>query len=133
MNFISNDDLKLFITDGDLQTLTGGDTTLLDKAENLAVEEMKSYVAVRYDTDALFVNPLREPLKSILMDIMLWHLHANISPDHIPELRKERYDAAMKWLEKLAGGEINPDFPVKEDKEGTPLRYGSGKKFNHYY
>ncbi len=133
MNLITTDDLKLFITPNDLQSLTGGEIGLLDKAEALAAEEMKAYVAVRYDTGALFAAPFREPLKSLLIDIMLWHLHANISPDHIPELRKERYDAAMRWLEKLAGGEINPDFPVKTGTDGTPLRYGSGKKFNHYY
>ncbi len=133
MNFITQDDLKLLINDTDLQTLTGGNNNMLDKAENLSVATMKSFIAVRYDADGIFSPPLQEPLKSILIDLMLWHLHANISPDHIPELRKERYDAAMQWLNKLALGEINPGLPVKNDKEGTPLRYGTGKKFNHYY
>ncbi len=133
MQYLTIDDIHQLITPDDLEVLINNDTAKLDRAEQMAVEEVKPYVAVRYDTDVLFTPPLREPLRTIVTDVMLWHLHAVVSPDHIPELRKERYDKAVQWLEKLADGLLNPDFPAKEDATGKPLRYGSGPKFNHYF
>ena len=39
------------------------------------------------------------------------------------EIRKERYDRAIKWLEGVQSGKIVPDLPVSTDEEGNPVGF----------
>jgi hypothetical protein len=58
-------------------------------------------------------------------DITLYHLHARIAPRNIPELRINRYQAAIDWLKMAAKGDITPNLPVLQPKQGGRIRYGS--------
>ena len=48
------------------------------------------------------------------------------------EIRKERYERAIKWLEGVQAGKIIPDLPLAIDENGDaigmPIKYGSQKK-----
>ena len=59
------------------------------------------------------------------VDITLYHLHARIAPRNIPELRINRYDAAIDWLKMCAKGEITPNLPLLQPKQGGRIRWGS--------
>jgi hypothetical protein len=58
-------------------------------------------------------------------DITLYHLHARIAPRNIPELRVARYDAAIDWLKMCAKGDITPNLPLLQPKQGGRIRFGS--------
>jgi hypothetical protein len=58
-------------------------------------------------------------------DITLYHLHARIAPRNIPELRITRYQAAIDWLKMAAKGDITPNLPVLQPKQGGRIRFGS--------
>ena len=49
------------------------------------------------------------------------------------EIRKERYDRAIKWLEGVQAGRIVPDLPVAVFDEGTAFgtSFRSAPKLNH--
>lgn len=51
------------------------------------------------------------------------------------EIRKERYERAVKWLEGVQAGKIIPDLPLATDEDGTPtgdlLIFGSQKQLRH--
>lgn len=109
--------------------------TRLEVCEEMAIGEMKGYLAVRYDADACI-----DPLEKIaivtmhLVSITLYHAHAMIMPDNVPTIRETKYNEAVNWLEKIADGFINPELPVKEEEPTTPLRYGnSADKQNQYF
>jgi len=136
MQYININDLLTVIDQTTLNVVTGNNNALISAMEQNAVEEMTAYLSVRHDAQKIFSNPANLPkvVKMYLIDMILYHLHTRVSPDHIPELRAERYKNAINWLEKVADGFINPSLPVKNDKTtSTPLRYGSGKKQSHYY
>ncbi len=135
MQYITTQELNTYIDTNTLNAITGGDNNLLNTVEQHAVDEMFGYLDVRYDARKIFSNASNTPkiIKMYLIDILLYHLHSRISPDHIPDLRKMRYDAAINWLEKIADGFINPDLPIKDKINKTPLRYGSGDKQTHYF
>lgn len=46
------------------------------------------------------------------VDIALYHLHARISLNNTPELRRIRYEAAIMWLKAVNSGKISVDLPV---------------------
>lgn len=143
MDFLTTQDLYPTITPTDLNTLTGGDDDILIQAESVAIAEMKSYLNTRYDVDKLF-DPdqgKKALIVSKLSAIIIYQLHKRISPNHIPEHRKEDYKEAIAWLEKCADGFISPDFPIPstegktddESQQTKPMWTSSTTKQNPYY
>ncbi len=48
------------------------------------------------------------------------------------EIRKERYDRAIKWLEEVQTGKVTPDLPTFTGEDGeediyNPVKWGSEK------
>ena len=73
-----------------------------------------------------------------MADVTLYHLSASLPQKMGSEIRKERYDRAIKWLEGVQSGKIVPDIPRTTilDKEGNSTEagafiYGSEKKLIH--
>lgn len=122
-----------------LGVLTGGDGVLLTETEGRAMQEMAAYLNARYDVEAIFSATGTDRNALVVMylcDLLLYHLHARVSPDHIPELRKERYQNSRDWLEKAADGFTSPLLPGKDIETGDkpPIRYGSSlPKQNFHY
>lgn len=134
MIFLNNNDLLSVIDQTTLDAITDSNQTFINNAELSAIEEMNAYLNVRYDIAKVFdINNRNASIVMHLVDIVLYHLHARISPDNIPTLREDRYNNAKDWLEKVADGFIKPLLPVKEIEDSTPLRYGSGDKQESYF
>ena len=86
-----------------------------------------------------------------VIDIALYHLHARIAPRNIPELRITRYlgqdkdrgmsvggiiypiYSALGWLQACARGEVTPQLPLLQPKQGNRVRYGGNVKAINSY
>ena len=67
------------------------------------------------------------------IDLALYHLHSRIAPNNIPQLRIDRYDSAIEWLKMCAKGEVTPNLPKIQPKEGARIRYGGNiRNINSY-
>lgn len=67
------------------------------------------------------------------VDITLYHLHSRIAPRNIPQLRIDRYNAAIDWLKMCARGEVTPNLPVLQPSTGNRIRWGGNiKQINSY-
>ena len=68
-------------------------------------------------------------------DIALYHMAASTPQKMGMEIRKERYERAVKWLEGVQAGKIVPDLPLAMDEYGEPIGmpmvYGCQKKLKH--
>ncbi len=58
-------------------------------------------------------------------DISLYHMSAAMPQKMGSEIRKERYERAIKWLEGVQAGKIVPDLPLAVGEDGLP----SGNSF----
>lgn len=126
MNFITKNDLLAVIDEHTLSVLIENNESYLTEVESRAIEEMTAYLNTRYNTEDIFSGQNRNSLIVMyLADVMLYHLHSRIAPDNIPELRKERYENAKDWLEKVADGFTSPLLPSKARDEKLPIRSGS--------
>jgi hypothetical protein len=128
MIYLALTDFKPYIQSAHLDEITESDPLVLDDIELACIEEMKGYLNVRYDPEACFNTTNRIPIiKSTLLDLAIYEVHARISPKNIPTLRENRQKKALEWLEKTASGYIAPLLPIKDDTAtpSTPLRYGS--------
>lgn len=135
MNFLVSTDFEKQIKADQLDTITGGDSTLLDEVETDAISEMTSYLRQRYNTALVFsqTGPDRFPVLVLyLVDMCLYHLHSRINPRKVPDLREKRYDMAIHWLQKVSAGKLSPDLPEPDDTSDD-IRWGSNEMLSHGY
>ena len=118
--FITDEDYSVVIGDNALRTMSQVSQSNRRQAEDEAIEEIASYLRPKYDTEAIFAATGGERNSYIVMiscDIALYHLSASLPQKMGTEVRKERYDRAIKWLEGVQAGKIVPDLPLATDEE----------------
>jgi phage gp36-like protein len=139
LQFLTENDFKPLISDAVLEQVMRSNTPTLERAEMMAISEMSSFLNTRFKTEEIFsaVGNERNPVIIMyLIDMVLYHLYTSVSPRAINELRVNRYDNAMAWLNKITKGELQPNLPLKVDPNGQPdnrLKWGSNPKLNLQY
>lgn len=140
--FITPDDYRVVIGATALDVLSRVDPDNLANAEAEAREEISSYLRPRYDCPAIFAAEGGARNRLIVMytvDIALYHLSASAQQRMGAEVRKERYERAVKWLEGVARGITLPDLPVAgrgdedahNDSAAAGVSYGGQKQLRH--
>lgn len=84
------------------------------------------------DTSQFTQADTRHPLLlTYCKDIALYHIHTNISPQNIPQLRKDRYDQAISWLNKVNKDMLSLDLPLLDaNNPSASFRLGSKSKYS---
>lgn len=137
MIFLTQTDFAKTINGEILDQVIRFDDTKVDGAELSAIELMKSYLSARYDVGAIFsaTGNARNPLIVMyLVDIVLFDLHSIISPAKTPQLRADRYQLALDWLQRVQALKCNPDLPLPTPDPTIKdyVRFGSNlKRSNH--
>ena len=120
-----------------INNITQNDSQIVEQAIGAAVEEMSSYLSVRYNVNAIFLatGANRNPL--ILENtkvITVWNILKLAASETLYETWKERYDRVIGYLTKVAQGEITPSLPLKTNADGSVViksKFGSNPKFKH--
>lgn len=115
--------------------------TKLLSAEQMAIAQIKNYLAGRYDVAAIFTPAIENEddtrnafVVMIVIDCALYHLYCSIAPNKIPEHRSNRYQDALEWLKLMVEGKGNADLPmIKDESTGEvkdSFRLSSKRTFN---
>ncbi len=136
--FIQDEDYKVVIGDAALKVISQVSDTVRANAEEEAIEEMSAYLRPKYDCSAVFSAVGDERNHLVIMytcDIALYHMSAAMPQKMGSEIRKERYERAVKWLEGVQSGKIVPDLPLLLDADGELVNgsfsYGCQSKLRH--
>lgn len=122
--FVNDNDYAVVIGDDALKVLSRASQEIRDGAEQEAVEEIASYLRPVYDCEAIFAATDVQRNRLLVMyvaDIALYHMVAAMPQKMGIEIRKERYDRAIKWLEGVQAGKIILDLPRMEPDGPTPV------------
>lgn len=125
--FISDIDYKVVIGDAALRVVSQTSAEVRSNAEAEAQEEIASYLRPVYDCDAIFRAEGDSRNRLIVMytcDIALYHMISAMPSKLGAEVRRERYERAVKWLEGVQAGKIVPDIPLAFNDEGSPVSGG---------
>ena len=139
MSVLTSEDYTMLVTGADLEALKPEleeESETLSQAENTAQEEITGYLRNRYDVSTIFSEEeARNPMVIMTMiDITLWHLSAKLPGRMNYDIRKERYEAALSWLEKVNKGLVNPGLPLIDDTDpGNPIKFASQRKKNPFW
>ncbi len=140
--FVTDDDYKTLAGEIALKTISQIDESNRRRAEKMGIEEITGYLADRYNCEKIFSAEGDERNAVVLMYVMdcaLYHMCTWLPQKMGYEIRKERYDRAVKWMESVAKGMLNPTLPLKgEDENGntdesasSPVQWGSNQKNNN--
>lgn len=122
-----------------VEEITEGDEQIVLQAIEAAVEEVRSYLQPRYDTDRIFAAEGSERNALVLENtkiVTVWNLIKLSNVETIYEIWKERYDRVIKYLEGVAAGTRTPSLPLLTDEKGEvriKMRCGSNPKFRHSF
>ena len=142
MRFLNDNDYKKQIRQWVKNIITYEDENVLHDAELAAQAEMETYLVSRYDIQKIFDvnqpdNQRNALIVMYLVDMALYHLHANIQPNDVPEVRENRYKQAISWLRDVASGKLSPILPeieVTPDEDFTGnINLGSHEKYSERF
>lgn len=122
--------MSRFLTDQDydasvhreiLEAVTRDDAPLIKICEDRAVKDMRNYLHLLYDCDAIFSaqGDDRDPmLVMFCVDITVYHLFTMHNPRNMSKIREDRYNRAIAWLKAVGrGNDVAEGLPERADKE----------------
>ena len=131
--FLDKADYSTSINIAVIDSLTGGDDSIINTLSEEAVEEMKSYLNSRYEVQPIFDAGGDERNKTLMMyakDIALYHLYSINTLSSMPQTRFERYKKALSWLQDVSEQKINPEGLQFSGKSFVKTG-GNEKRINH--
>ena len=129
--FVTNEDYSVVVGEDALKVISRASAENRANAELEAVEEISGYLRPVYDCKAVFSATGDDRNRLIVMytaDIV-----ASLPQKMGIEIRKERYERAIEWLEGVQSGKIVPDLPLVEDDGpvSNSIIYHSAPKLRH--
>jgi phage gp36-like protein len=120
-----------------IESITQGNECIVTDAIDAAIEEVRSYLKSRYDTDRVFAAEGTHRNALILeytKVITVWNIIKLSNAETIYDMWEGRYDRAIKYLSGVAKGINTPSLPLLSDNKGDvrirPV-FGSNPKFHH--
>lgn len=113
--FLTITDYEALIKNIELGRVINFNHTLRIQCELTAQSMIESYLRDRYDVALIFAqtgNARHPMILKIMIDIALYELFTRITPDQIPDIRKERYEQDIIWLKDVATNKISVDLPL---------------------
>lgn len=143
-NFIQLSDYDATIHRDILDALLRHDTTedaaIIEICEDRAVAQMRSYLSQTYDCDVIFSAraEARHPLILMMcIDIAVYHLFCLHNPYKMSQVRKDRYDRAVEWLQAVADHRITIDgaplLPSEDLQKNSPWQIASDPYFETHF
>ncbi len=135
--FVTDEDYSVVVGEDALKVISRASAENRANAELEAVEEISGYLRPVYDCKAVFSSTGDDRNRLIVMytaDIALYHMIASLPQKMGIEIRKERYERAVEWLEGVQSGKIVPDLPTVSEDDGSvsnSIIYHSAPKLRH--
>lgn len=139
MAFLTPDEIKTHLYSEIVSMVDRADNTVLQSAIDAAISEVKSYLSA-FDTDAIFSSEGDDRNPILLLytkDISVWHFIQLANPNTNLELRADRYEKAIAWLDKVMRGQVVPDLPMPapptDGDQNNFIKWGANAPRNSYF
>lgn len=136
--FLTDTDYRVVAGESALKNISQASEDIRLSAEKEAIEEISGYLRPKYDSEMVFGatgDGRNARIVTITCDIALYHMASSLPQKMGMEIRKERYERAIKWLEGVQAGRIIPDLPLVTGEDGEPvnlpMKYGCQQKLRN--
>lgn len=135
--FITAQDYDASIHREILDAISREDEAIIKICEDRAIADIRQNLADRFDCNQIFsaMGADRHPL--VLMyaiDIAIYHLFSAHNPQKLSQLRKDRYERAIRWAERVGEGKISSEGLLSTEAvaEVCPYQIRSNPKRNNH-
>ncbi len=133
--FLTKEELKTAGVPEVIAKVTNGDDSIITEVIEETIDEMKGYIAVNYNAEAVFNaidNDRNKTVLKYLKKIVVYELYKRKS-NLLDDDTISSWEDAMNWLEKIAKGLIDASLPSKntdgEVGDGF-IKFGGSKKYD---
>ena len=137
--FLTDQDYLVVVGESALRTITQASPAIRQRAEPAAIEAITPYPPPAHEVKAILPegqtgrNPI---IVTYTADIALHHLISSLPQKMGSEVRRERYERAIKWLEGVQAGRIIPDLPTPQPQQSSSaapprIAYSSDPPLRH--
>ncbi len=137
--FLSKSDFNTAMYFHVIDEISDSDDSALAQCIAVGIEQVKSYLKNRYDTDAIF-SAEGDDRNALILEyckvVAVWELLKLCSAETLYETWRERYDRVIEWLEGVRDGKNTPELPIRTDNDGNlalVIKFGSNRKFKHNF
>lgn len=140
--FISKEDFDATVHRDILDAITRQDEAVVEICTERAISEMRCYLSVRYDCDAVFSATGTQRNQLVLMmltDVVVYHLFCIHNPAKLSPMRKDRYERAVEWMKAVRRGDLPveglppAEVSPEQAKASSPYQMRSNaKRRNHF-
>jgi len=124
MAFLAKPDLVTHVYPELLDVITRSDDTIITRAINAGIGEAKSFLN-RFDLVAMLGTDTDAPtfqdeyFTMLVKDIIVWRLIILANPNINVEVARLAYKDAVRSLEKVMEGDVDPGWPLRTDTIDT--------------
>lgn len=133
--FINLEDFDASMHREVLSAITRDDETIIEMCIQRSLSQIRGYVSGRYNCDKIFTSLGDGRHRLILMhalDLTIYHLLSIHNPQKMTQLRKDRYDEAITYLEGVSRGRLSYEGAPRANDEivrkNAPLQARSNPK-----
>ena len=112
--FIEEEDYRTVCSPRELEVLQQSDTPTRLRAERVAMEEVASYLRMRYDIDRAYAatgNERNAHLVQLCVTVTLYYLVQWLPQKMASAHRTEQYERAIEWLKEAGAGKVTASLP----------------------
>lgn len=137
MSFITSADLENALYPHIIDEIKESNTAAEPAALSAAEQTVESYLAQRYDTETIFSqtgDSRNAMIVEICLTIAVWNFIKLCNAETLYDIWRDRYEDAIRFLEKTASGELAPKLPPLRDEQGNTvnkIQITSNPKFRH--
>ena len=138
MPFLTKQELKTAGVPEVIAKVTNGDDAIITTVIDESIDEMKGYLAVNYDADAIFKAVDDKRSKTVLKylkKIVIYELYKRKS-NPLDDDTITSYDDAMNWLKNVAKGMVAADLPTRStdttDGDGF-IKFGGNTRYPSHF
>lgn len=128
------------ILDSLLREEASDSNAVIEVCENRAIAIVRSKLDSRYDCDAVFSATGDERnvlVLKVCLDIAVYEIFCQHNPYKMSQIRKDRYDYAMQFLNDVHDYKANieglPELPAEDLAKNSPWLIDSNRQRNMYF
>ena len=113
--FIEEEDYRTVCSPRELEVLQQANTPTRLRAERVAMEEVASYLRMRYDIDRAYAatgNERNAHLVQLCVTVTLYYLVQWLPQKMASAHRTEQYERAIEWLRLAQAGKVTASLPL---------------------
>lgn len=132
--FITKPDYITNKREEEINQIIDDDDSILDEAEEEAIDEVRSFLFQRYDVDTIFALTGAARPKAVVRwvkHLVMYNIYSRTSEDNMPDDVLSNYERTLEILQQLESGDRAAELPRLEEEEDVPktkFRWGSVTK-----